>query len=160
MGNVTATATAVPNAMTALTTALKASTALAQLPQGPAHVDNGHPNGNPQPPYHVWVPAEVDDWRRQFDLSGDPPSVIEETFRLRIYAVAFVPTDGTFATHIDQATALLDGVAKAVGSDPTLDGTVRLAITANGAMGERFTEHHRIFDSVVWVECQATVCAT
>lgn len=156
----TMTATALPAAMSALHAALTSSTALKQLPQGPANVDNGFPNGGPVPPYHVWVPAEVDDWRREFDVSGDPPSVIDETFRLRIYTVAFVHTDGTFADYLDESTALIDAVHAAVHDDPTLDGAVRLAITSAGSIGESFTQHHRVVNAVVWVECQATVCTS
>lgn len=150
--------TAVPGAMAALKAALDASMALDVLSQGKAHRDLGFPNGGPRPPYHVWVPAEIDDWRRDYELSGDPPSVVEEAFRLRVYAVAFVATDGTFADHLDEMAALVDGVIGAVHTDPLMGGAVRLAIASSGSVGESFTQQFRVLNTVVWVDCQAAVC--
>lgn len=148
--------TAVFDAIEGLYQALAGSAALSAMQPAPCRVDNGFPDGGPQAPHHVWIPAEIDDWERDYQVSG--LSALEETFRLRVYAMAFVRPTATWRDHRDPIVTLVDAIAKAVHDDPTLDGAVRLAVPGRASMGESFTEKFRTLDAVLWIDCEATVC--
>lgn len=151
------TATTVWAAMDGLKAALDAS---AELTAVGCPVAMGFPRQGPQRPRQIWIPAEVDDLDTIAEISGQSGvGAFEETYQLRVYAVATVPASGTFAEWRDRLEELVDPIIAAVRADQQLGGAVHLATPGRVAMGESLSsETDRHLDAVIWIRVQAFVC--
>lgn len=142
------------DAMIALDAALKARPLFRS---SGVRVGVGFPPGGPQPDGEVWIPAEVDDLTRVYNVSGDFES-FDETYGLRVYITVEVGGDGRFDEVLPTIRDLHAEVVRAVTVDPTLGGAVQLAVPARSNIAESYwtDSQSRTLDAVVFVDVQAT----